>query len=275
MLPPPSGQPAARGPARCRRPARAALAGLLSTGTALATALAGVLAPALPVQAAPVSSTQLQALEAALNSASDQPLSALLQAGPGFDPGRIEEQRRRLRASFPDARWSLSPGTPRRDGRPTVRLSVTGSRLEGGQRFRLQADQLLSLESDGRRITGETILQEQSLLRSGDTDLPVTVQIPDAVLTGQRYDVDVIFDDPLEGALTAGGIVAVTPGQVVSLDNPGIEIGALGGGGLFKTVRAPLNPGVQTWAVLLVHPRGVVTATRRVRVEASKAALTP
>jgi hypothetical protein len=104
------------------------LAGLLSTGTALATALAGVLAPALPVQAAPVSSAQLQALEAALNSASDQPLSALLQAGPGFDPGRIEEQRRRLRASFPDARWSLSPGTPRRDGRPTVRLSVTGSR---------------------------------------------------------------------------------------------------------------------------------------------------
>lgn len=265
MLRPPSGLPAAR----------AGTAFATALATAFTTGLATVLAPALPLRAAPLSSAQLQALEAALNSTTDQPLAALLQAGPGFDPGRIEEQRRRLRASFPDARWSLSPGTPRRDGRPTVRLNVTGSRQEGGQRFRLQAEQLLSLESDGRRITGETVLQEQSLLRSGEADLPVTVQIPDAVLTGQRYDVDVIFDDPLEGALTAGGIVAVTPGQVAGLENPGIEIGALGGGGLFKTVRAPLNPGVQTWAVLLVHPRGVVTATRRVRVEASKAALTP
>ncbi len=247
---------------------------LLSLAATLAAITGSTLAP-LPLRAAPASTALLQSLEAALNGSADQPLAALLQAGPGFDPARILEQRRSLRARFADARWTLTPGTPRRDGRPTVRMSVTGSRQEGGQRFRLQAEQLLSLESDGRRITGETILQEQSLLRSGETDLPVTVQIPDAVLTGQRYDVDVIFDDPLEGALTAGGIVAVTPGQAASLENPGIEIEALGGGGLFKTVRAPLNPGVQTWSVLLVHPRGVVTATRRVRVEASKAALTP
>lgn len=118
----PSGLPAAR----------AGTAFATALATAFTTALATVLAPALPLRAAPLSSAQLQALEAALNSTTDQPLAALLQAGPGFDPGRIEEQRRRLRASFPDARWSLSPGTPRRDGRPTVRLNVTGSRQEGG-----------------------------------------------------------------------------------------------------------------------------------------------
>jgi hypothetical protein len=44
---------------------------------------------------------------------------------------------------------------------------------------------------------------------------------------------------------------------------------------LFKTVRAPLTPGNQTWAVLLVHPKGIVTATKRVRVVADQAGLIP
>jgi hypothetical protein len=103
----------------------------------------------------------------------------------------------------------------------------------------------------------------------------VSVQIPDTVLTGQRYDVDVIFDDPLDGALAAGGLVAVSPAQVAAMESPSMELGALGGGGLFKRVQAPLSPGAQTWAVLLVHPRGIVTATKRVRVVADRAALTP
>jgi hypothetical protein len=117
------------------------------------------------------------------------------------------------------------------------------------------------------------VLREQSMLRSGDSDLPVSLLIPDAVLTGQRYDIDVIFDDPLDGAITAGGIVALTPQQVAAMESPSLELAALGGGGLFKTVQAPLSPGSQTWAVLLVHPKGVVSATKRVRVVADKAAL--
>ncbi|MFM7266034.1 MAG: hypothetical protein ACKOZW_10690, partial [Cyanobium sp.] len=182
-------------------------------------------------------------------------------------------QRRALLAAFPDARWSLSPGKPLRDGRATVQLRVSGSRQEGPTRYRLEASQQLVLSSNGRQINGQTLLREESLLRSGETDLPVTLQIPDAVLTGQRYDVDVIFDDPLDGALTAGGIAALSPEQVAAMESPTMELGALGGGGLFKTVQAPLTPGSQTWAVLLVHPRGVVSASKRVRVVADRRSL--
>jgi hypothetical protein len=112
-------------------------------------------------------------------------------------------------------------------------------------------------------------------MRSGENAPTVSLLIPDAVLTGQRYDVDVIFDDPLHGAITAGGIVALTPQQVAEMESPSMELGALGGGGLFKTVQAPLSPGAQTWAVLLVHPKGIISATKRVRVVADKAELNP
>jgi hypothetical protein len=40
-------------------------------------------------------------------------------------------------------------------------------------------------------------------------------------------------------------------------------------------VQAPLKPGSQTWAVLLVHPKGIVSTTKRVRVVADKASLIP
>jgi hypothetical protein len=156
-----------------------------------------------------------------------------------------------------------------------VTIRVLGSRRQGETTYRLDAEQRLALESDDGRISGQELLREQSILRSGEQSPPVSLLIPDAVLTGQTYDVDVIFDEPLDGALTAGGITALSSEQVAGMESPSIELGALAGGGLFKTVRAPQQPGHQTWAVLLVHPDGVVSATKRVRVVGDRRALDP
>ena len=209
---------------------------------------------------------QLQALEKALNTDGRNLLSDVLEASPGFDLSKLENRRRLLLQHFPNARWVLRFGAPLDNGEATIHLTVTGSRQEGPVRYSLQAEQLLALRSNGRRFNGQTVLREQALLRSGEEPLPVSVLIPDRVLTGQRYDIDVIFDDPLDGAIVAGGILALSPTQVALMESPSIPLAALSGGGLFKTVQAPLTPGSQTWGVLLVHPKGVVTATKRVQV---------
>jgi hypothetical protein len=219
------------------------------------------------------SPAQLQSLENALNAGDETALGALLQAGPGLDPAQVESRHRLLRQQFPDARWEVKPGAPLRSGQPTASLKVSGTRRQGAAMFRLDAEQLLALQSDGTRINGQTVLREQSILRSGERAPTVSLLIPDAVLTGQRYDVDVIFDEPLDGALAAGGILAVTPQQVAALESPPMDLGALGGGGLFKRVQAPSSPGSQTWAVMLVHPQGVISATKRVRVVADRKGL--
>ena len=228
-----------------------------------------------PLRAATPPPAPLQALEAALNQENDAALAALLQAGPGLDPELLQNRRRLLRKEFPDLRWQVRPGKPLDDGRSTVMIQVSGTRRQGLSTFRLDGEQQLALQSDGQTIKGQTVLREQSILRSGERSPSVSLLIPDTVLTGQRYDVDVIFDEPLDGALTAGGIVALTPEQVAAMESPSIELAALGGGGVFKTVQAPLSPGFQTWAVLLVHPQGVVSATKRVRVVADRRALQP
>jgi hypothetical protein len=239
--------------------------------------LMALLGSALPALAATgPSAAQLQALEAALNGNGE--LSGVLENGSGLDVTLVELRRRSLLRQFPDARWQLSAGKALRDGRSTVQLLVTGSRQDGPTRYRLDAQQQLLLSSSGGpggRINGQTVIREQTLVRSGDADLPVSLLIPDAVLTGQRYDVDVLFDEPLEGAIAAGGLVALTGQQVNALESPDLQLGALGGGGIFKSVQAPYTPGFQTWAILLVHPKGIVSATKRVLVVADKAQLDP
>ena len=239
--------------------------------------LAVLLVSTVPaIAAAGPSAAQLQALETALNGTGE--LRGAMEDGPGLDVTLVELRRRSVLRQFPDARWQLTTGKPLRDGRSTVQLQVTGSRQDGPTRYRLDAQQQLVLSSSGGpggRINGQIVIREQTLMRSGETDIPVSLLIPDAVLTGQRYDVDALFDEPLEGAIAAGGLVALTGQQVNALESPELQLGALGGGGLFKSVQAPFTPGSQTWAILLVHPKGIVSATKRVLVVADKTQLDP
>jgi hypothetical protein len=73
--------------------------------------------------------------------------------------------------------------------------------------------------------------------------------------------------------VVAGSIRPVTAGELLRLQTPDLPLEALAGGGLFKTVQAPYQPGSQTWAVLLVHPKGIVAGSKQVRVVADKAGL--
>ena len=248
--------------------AMAAVALLLLQGRVLAEPASSAPTPA------PTTPSQLAALQAALNTGGEA-LEALLSQGPGVDPALVELRRRALVKQFPDASWTLTPGPKLRDGRSTVELRLKGTHTQGGSTFRLEGSQQLALATSGGRVVGQTVLREQTVVSSGQQELPVTLQIPDAVLTGQRYDLDVVIDEPLDGAVIAGGLMALTSSQTKAMETPRLELGALGGGGLFKTVQAPYTPGEQTWAVLLVHPKGIVTATKRVRVVADRSQLNP
>ena len=233
-----------------------------------ALALAG-LVTAAPLRAAP----SLQALQEALNSSSPEVLTTVLEPGKGLDLDEVANRRLLLREQFPDASWTVQPGAPLKDGRATTQINVAGSREEGSYRFRFEAQQQLVLGASGDRFNSQEVIRESSILRSGDSDLKVSLLIPDAVLTGQRYDVDVVFDEPLDGAVVAGALQPVSAADLLRMRTPDLQLEALGGGGIFKSAQAPYQPGTQTWAVLLVHPKGIVAASKQVKVVADRATL--
>jgi hypothetical protein len=232
---------------------------LVAVGTSLGL-LSGT-----PAQAR-ISDELLRSLESALNSPGNTALAALIEPGQGLNPRSLEARHLKLRQLFSDAQWQLSQGSDLRDGRSTLLVKVTGSHVEAGRSFRLEANQKLAVRQNGMKLSGQELLGEEAILRSGKRDLEVSVIAPEEVLTGQRYNLDVVMDQPLDDAVIAGGLAELTPDQLENMRSPELQLGALNGGGLFKTIQAPYKPGSQSWAVLLLHPEGTVSISRMVRV---------
>ena len=202
-------------------------------------------------------------LQIALNS--DGVLQLDNVVGAQLQPA-LAQRYQHFRRDFPEVTWRVEQASPLADGRETLLLRVSGDSESGGLRFRLEAMERIAIRLDDGRISDQELIAHESLLISGERPLAVTVQIPDAVLTGSRYDIDLIVDEPLEQALVAAGLIEITHQSMEGQMRPHVRLAPMGGGGLFKSVQAPQLPGSQTWVVMLVHPDGVVTATRKVRV---------
>ena len=181
----------------------------------------------------------------------------------------LVQRYERFRQDFPGVIWRVEPAAPLDDGRHTLLLRVRGEAESEGLRYLLEARERIAIRLNDGRIVDQELVAHESLLRSGEPPLAVTLGIPDTVLTGSRYDIDLIVDEPLDQALVAAGLIDLTQQQVEDQLRPNLHLAPMGGGGLFKSVQAPQTPGSQTWALMLVHPDGVVTATKRVRVVSS------
>lgn len=246
---------------------------LLSIATAWALAVASLLQPG---QAARLESQLVDRLRQALNNNDTAGLTALIdQEMGGLDAQQLTARLERLTESFGPLTWQVSQGQPLADGRALLELDVSGMGEVGGVLYQLEATQTLAISSRQGQILDQEVLKEESWVYSGDQQLPVTLQIPDAVLTGQRYDVDVILDEPLSSGLLAGGVLEVSSDQVEIMGAPTIQLSTLNAGGLFKRVQAPYRPGGQTWTVMLVHPDGTLIASKRVQVNDTPTPTTP
>ena len=205
-------------------------------------------------------------LQTALNSGDASAFDMV--AGVDLQPV-LAERYQRFRQDFPEVTWQVEPAAPMPDGRPTLSLQVRGVAESEGLTYSLEASEQIAIRLDNGQLVEQELLAQQSLLRSGERPLAVNVAIPDVVLTGSRYDVDLIVQEPLGQALVAGGLIDLTDEQLTAQMRPNLPLAPQAGGGLFKSVQAPQQPGSQSWAVMLVHPDGVVTATKRVRVVSS------
>ena len=204
-----------------------------------------------------------QRLQTALNSGSKQGLEAVV--APELLP-TLARRYQAFRNDFPGLAWAVRPAAPLADGRSTFLVTVNGATTVQGVSYQLQSEERLAIRAEAGRLVAQDVISQESLLRSGKRPLQVTMGIPDVVLTGSRYDIDLIVDEPLGQAMLAGGLIELTDQQLATLSRPNLQLAPLGGGGLFKSVQAPQRPGSQTWALMLVHPDGVVTATKRVQI---------
>ncbi len=171
---------------------------------------------------------------------------------------------------FPNAKWSIYPSQELKDGRRMLIVSINGTKQTKSHNYTLVARQKLAIDITKGKIGSNELMSEYSIFTSGAKALPVRLNIPDVVLTGSRYDVDIVLEKPLGNSVIAGGLININNDNVLNSSFPKIDLQPMGGGGIFKSVQAPLKPGSQRWAALLAHPDGLVAITKLVRIVNNK-----
>tara|TARA_B100000700_G_scaffold220144_1_gene242322 strand:- start:48 stop:800 length:753 start_codon:yes stop_codon:yes gene_type:complete len=174
---------------------------------------------------------------------------------------------------FPTSKWEVRPGKDLKDGRNSLQIFIIGNHTYGHHNYSLEAKQHLAVKINQGRIISQEILGEQSIMQTNKDLLPIRLGIPDYVLTGSRYDIDIILEKPLGDSILAGGLISLSKEEVKKNISPPIELEPMGGGGLFKTVKAPFNSGLQTWSAFIAHPKGLISVTKMVRVVSEESEL--
>ena len=175
----------------------------------------------------------------------------------------IPKQFSKIINDFPDSKWKIKNLKSNIPNKNILRINVSGEKIVDGEIHKLESnfDYLFSIVNG--KINEGIIKNLFTTIRNDQNKIDISFKIPDKVLTGSTYDIDIILNKPLEEVIIAGSI---KPHQVNSLFEQEISLEPLASGGVFKMTRAPSKPGIQIWSGIIVHPDGIITFTKSVEI---------
>jgi len=199
-------------------------------------------------------------LENALNA---RDLEFIRKSFRNEDSQNIPKQFSKIINDFPNSKWKikrLKSNIPTKD---ILGIKVSGKKIVNGEIHLLESnfDYLFSIVNG--KIDEGIIKNLFTTIRNDDKKIDINFKIPDRVLTGSKYDIDIILNKPLEEVIIAG---AIKPHQVNSIFEQEILLEPLASGGIFKMTRAPSKPGIQIWSGIIAHPEGMITFTKSINI---------
>ena len=144
-----------------------------------------------------------------------------------------------------------------------MQIKVSGEKIVNGEKHKLESNFNYLFSTVNGEIDEGMIKNLFTTVRNDEKKIDISFSIPDKVLTGSKYDIDIILNKPLEDVIIAG---AIKPHQVDSFFEQEIILEPLASGGIFKMTRAPSIPGIQVWSGIIAHPEGIITFTKSIDI---------
>ena len=175
----------------------------------------------------------------------------------------ISKQFSKIINDFPDSKWKIKRLKSNFQNKDILRIKVLGEKIVKGEIHILESnfDYLFSIVNG--KIDEGIIKNLFTTIRTDNNKIDISFKIPDKVLTGSKYDIDIILNKPLEDVIIAGAIKAH---QINSFFDQEIILEPLASGGIFKITRAPSKPGIQIWSGIIAHPEGMITFTKSIDI---------
>ena len=197
------------------------------------------------------------------NSLNNKDLEIIRKNFSDDENQNISKQFSKIVNDFPESKWKIKRLKSNIPNKDILRIKVLGKKMVNGEIQILESnfDYLVSILNG--KIDKGIIKNLFTIIRNDDKKIDISFKIPDKVLTGSKYDIDIILNKPLEEVIIAGAIKAH---QDNSFFEQEILLEPLASGGIFKMTRAPSKPGIQIWSGIIAHPDGMITFTKSINI---------
>ena len=197
------------------------------------------------------------------NSLNKRDLEFIRKSFKNEEVENIPKEFSKIVDDFPDSKWKIKRLKSNIANKEILRIQVSGKKIVNGEIHILDSnfDYIFSILNG--KIDEGTIKNLFTTIRNDGQKIDISFNIPDKVLTGSKYDIDIILNKPLEEVIIAG---AIKPHQINSFFEQEILLEPLAAGGIFKITRAPSKPGIQIWSGIVAHPKGIITFTKSIDI---------
>ena len=178
---------------------------------------------------------------------------------------KFNKHYQEFKVKYKDAKWSIQPIRNYKN-KSILAINIIATREIHDQVYTLHSKQKVMVETDKNKIRGYEVINEESTLKSQNSSLEITFVSPENVLTGEKYEVNLIIEKPLDKSLTASGIIILKNEKNMNISNVIYGIMPNQSGGLFKYIQAPIQPGIQTISAIITHPEGIYSITKKIKV---------
>lgn len=199
-------------------------------------------------------------LENALNTRNLKLIKDIFKEDENF---KITEQFNEIIKDFPNSTWQIERLSGENSKEKIFNIKVNGNKIVNGEIYFLESNfkYLFSIQND--KINNGNIKNLLTTIRNDQNKIDIIFRIPEKVLTGTKYDIDIILNEPLGDVIIAGGIISHQDDSYLKQE---INIEPLASGGIFKTTRASSKPARQIWSGIIAHPKGTISFTKSVEI---------
>jgi len=176
---------------------------------------------------------------------------------------KIQAKFSQIIKDFPNAKWQIKRSNKESTEDEIFNIKVHGNKIINGQIFVLESNFKYLFSTDKDKINSGNIKNLLTTIRNDQNKIDIIFKIPDKVLTGTKYDIDIILSEPLGDVIVAGGIISHQDESYLKQE---INIEPLASGGIFKTTRASSKPATQIWSGIIAHPKGTISFTKSVEI---------
>ena len=176
---------------------------------------------------------------------------------------KIQEKFTEIIKDFPNSKWQIKRLRGGNYNEKIFEVKVSGKKIVNGEIYILESNFKYLFSTYNDKINNGIIKNLFTTIRNDQNKLDIIFRIPEKVLTGTKYDIDIILNKPLGDVIIAGGIISH---QDESYLKQKINIEPLASGGIFKTTRASSKPATQIWSGIIAHPKGIISFTKSVEI---------